>query len=39
MSHDSAFTDRVEGGLIETRNKLGQEGDLRQNTAYQMNCA
>lgn len=38
MSHDSAFTDRVEGGLIETGNKLGQEGDLRQNTAYQMNC-
>ena len=37
MSHDSAFIDRVEGGLIETRNKLGQEGDLRQNTTYQIN--
>ena len=38
MSHDSAFTGRVEGGLRETGNMLGQEADLRQNTAYQMNC-
>lgn len=30
MSHDSAFTDRVEGGLIETGNMLRQKGDLRQ---------
>ena len=38
MSCDSAFTGQVEGGLIEAGNMLGQEGDLRQNTAYQMNC-
>lgn len=30
MSHDSAFTDRVEGGLTETGNMLQQKGDLRQ---------